>query len=154
MKEWLKKIKFSAILVGFLVFVIALMGANYFRTSLLIKKQVKAYVVQNMPAGLSGEEQKEKAKSLYFEFMGQPAQKNSALAILFVAFLVCGYSAGTMSNSHINAVLAAIGGALLFLSQIHSFAFWVTTPLGIVFSLAGSKIGIYRKQRLKRDNII
>lgn len=154
MNAWLKNIKISAILVSFLVFVIALMAANYFRTSLLIKSQVKAYVTQNMPAGLTGEEQSEKAKALYFEFMGQPAQKFSALAILFVAFLVCGYSAGTMSDSHINAVFAAIGGALLFLSQIQSFAFWVTIPLGILFSLAGSKVGIYRKQRLKRDNII
>jgi len=154
MKHWLKKIKFSAILVSFLVFLIALMGANYFRTNLLIKKQVKAYVVENMPSGLSVEEQKAQSKSLYFEFMKQPMQKISALAILFVAFLVCGYSAGTMSDSHINAVLAAIGGALLFLSQIFSFGFWLTIPLGIIFSLAGSKVGIYRKERLKRDNII
>lgn len=154
MNEWLKKIKMSAVLISFLVFVIALMGANYFRTHLFLKQQVKDYVVQNMPSGLSGEEKAEKAKSLYFEFMANPMQKVSALAILFVAFLVSGYAAGTMSDSHINAVIAAIAGALLFLTQIHSITYGLTIMLGMVFCLAGSKIGIYRKQRLKRNNII
>jgi hypothetical protein len=154
MNAWLKKIKMSAVLVSFLVFVIALLGANYFRTHLFLKQQVKAYVVQNMPTGLSGEQKAETAKALYFEFMGKPMQKVSALVILFVAFLVSGYAAGTMSDSHINAIVAAMAGALLFLTQIHSMAYGLAILLGMVFCLAGSKIGIYRQQRLKRDKII
>ena len=154
MKDWIKKIKISAVLVSFLALVIALLAGNYFRTNLILKKQVKAYVIQNMPSGLSGEEREQKANSLYFEFMAKPMQKASGLAIIFVAFLVCGYAAGTMSDSHINAVISAVGGALLFLAQIGLITFWVTIIPGMAFSLVGSKIGIYRKQRLKRANII
>lgn len=148
MNAWLKKIKISAILVSFLVFVIALIGANYVRTNFFLKKQVKAYVIENMPQGLAGEERKKKAESLYFEFMAQPTQKAFSFAILMIAFLVSGYAAGTMSDSHINAVFAAIAGALVFLSQIHLGAYWVTTLLGFVFCLAGSKIGMLRKQKM------
>lgn len=148
MKEWLKIIKMSAVVISFLVFMLALLGGNYFRTHLLLKQPVKDYVVQNMPSDLSGEEREMKAKSLYFEYMGQPMQKASAIAIFLVAFLVSGYAAGTMSDSHINAVVAAIAGALVFSSQIQSATFWVMIILGFAFSLAGSKIGIYRKQRM------
>ena len=148
MNAWLKKIKVSAIVVSFLVFVIALIGANYVRTNLFLKKQVKAYVIENMPQGLSGEEREKKAESLYFEFMAQPTQKAFSLAILMIAFLVSGYAAGTMYDSHINAVAAAIAGALVFLSQISSGTFWVTILLGFIFCMAGSKIGLWRKKKM------
>ena len=148
MNAWLKKIKISAILVSFLVFVIALIGANYVRTNLFLKKQVKAYVVENMPQGLTAEERKKEAESLYFEFMAQPTQKAFSFGIVLIAFLVSGYAAGTMSDSHVNAVCAAIAGALVFLSQILSGAYWVTILLGFAFCIAGSKIGIWRKQKM------
>jgi hypothetical protein len=148
MKAWLKKIKISAILISFLVFVIALLGANYARTNLFLKKQVKAYVVENMPQGLTAEERQEKARSLYFEFMAQPNQKAFSVAVLMIAFLVSGYAAGTMSDSHINAAVAGIAGALVFLSQIGSGTYWMTILLGFIFCMAGSKIGIWRKQKM------
>jgi hypothetical protein len=148
MKAWLKKIKISAILISFLVFVIALIGANYVRTNLFLKKQVKAYVVENMPQGLTAEERERKANSLYFEFMAQPNQKAFSVAVLMIAFLVSGYAAGTMSDSHINAAVAAIAGALVFLSQIGSSTYWMTILLGFVFCMAGSIIGIWRKRKM------
>lgn len=146
MNAWLKKIKISAILISFMVFIIASIGASYIRTNFLLKKQVKAYVAANMPQGLTGSERENKAESLYFEFMAQPTQKAFSVAILMVAFLVSGYAAGTMSGSHINAALAAIASALVFLSQIHSGAYWVTILLGFALCMVGSKIGIFLKQ--------
>jgi hypothetical protein len=151
MKAWLKKIKISAVLVSFLVFVIASIGANYFRTNFYLKKQVKAYVVENMPQGLSAAERQKAARSLYFEFMAQPIQKAFGAAILMVAFLVSGYAAGSMSDSHINAVLAAIGSALVFLSQMASGTYWVTILFGLAFCLAGSKIGMWRRKKMGLD---
>ena len=148
MNPWLKKIKISAILVSFLVFVIASIGASYVRTNFFLKKEVKAYVVENMPQGLTGAERQKEAESLYFEYMAQPAQKAFSVAILMIAFLVSGYAAGTMSDSHINAALAAIAGALVYLSQIHSGTYWVTILLGFAFCMIGSKIGIFRKQKM------
>ena len=148
MNKWLKKIKISAILISFLVFLISLLAANYVRTNLFLKKQLPAYVLQNMPQGLTAEEREKKADSLYFEFMAQPKQKAFSVAILMVAFLVSGYAAGTMSDSHINAVFAAIAGALVFLSQIHSGTHWLTISLGFIFCMAGSNIGIWRKKKM------
>lgn len=148
MNAWLKKIKISAILVSFLVFLIASIGASYVQTNFFLKKQVKAYVVANMPQELTGAERAKKAESLYFEFMTQPTQKAFSVAILMIAFLVSGYSAGTMSDSHINAAFAAIAGALVFLSHINSDNYWVTILIGFAFCMAGSKIGIFRKQKM------
>lgn len=146
----LKKIKITAILVSFIVFAVASIAGNYVRTNFILKKQVKIYVIQNMPSDLSGEERTEKAESLYFDFMGKPMQRATSLAILLVAFLVGGYAAGTMSDYHINAVIAAIAAALLFASKMNSGAYWVTILIGFGFSLAGSKIAIYRKQRMNK----
>ena len=115
-----------------------------------MKKQVKIYVIQNMPSDLSGEERKEKADSLYFEFMGKPMQRATSLAILLVAFLVGGYAAGTMSDYHINAVIAAIAAALLLASKMNSVAYWMMILIGLGFALVGSKIAFYRKQRMNR----
>ena len=145
-----KKIKITAVLVSFIVFAVASIAGNYVRTNFILKKQVKIYVIQNMPSDLSGEERKEKAESLYFEFMGKPMQRATALGILLVAFLVSGYAAGTMSDHHINAVLAAIAAALLFAFKMNSVIYWVTILIGLGFSLAGSKIAFYRKQRMNR----
>ena len=66
-----------------------------------------------------------------------------------IAFLVSGYAAGTMSDSHINAVLAAIGGALLFLSQrkielLVSIAYIRPSELEIMDTIS-SKYGIIKK---------
>lgn len=148
MNAWLKKIKISAVVVSFLVFLIALLGANYVRTNLFLKKQVKAYVIEHIPQGLTAQEHEKKAKALYFEFMAKPAQKAFSVAILMIAFLVSGYTAGTMSDSHINAVFAAIAGALVFLSQIHTGTYWITILLGFIFCMAGSKVGLWRKQKM------
>jgi hypothetical protein len=103
-----------------------------------------------MPSELSGEERKEKANSLYLEFIGKPMQRATALAILLVAFLVGGYAAGTMSGHHINAVLAAVAAALLFAFKINSVTYWVTILIGLGFALVGSKIAFYRKQRMNK----
>ena len=145
-----KKIKISAVLVSFIVFAVASIAGNYVRTNFILKKQVKIYVIQNMPSDLSEEERKEKAKSLYFEFMAQSMQRATSLAILLVAFLVAGYAAGTMSDYHINAVTATIAAALLFASKMNSVAYWVTMLFGLGFALVGSKIAFYRKQRMNR----
>ena len=145
-----KKVKITAILVSFIVFAVASIAGNYVRTNLILKKQVKNYVIQNMPSDLSGEERKEKADSLYFEFMGKPLQRATSLAILLVAFLVGGYAAGTMSDYHINAVIAAIAAALLLASKMNSVAYWVTILIGLGFALVGSKIAFYRKERMNR----
>ena len=77
-------------------------------------------------------------------------QRATALAILLVAFLVGGYAAGTMSDHHINAVLAAVAAALLFAFKINSVTYWVTILIGLGFALVGSKIAFYRKQRMNR----
>ena len=148
MNAWLKKIKISAVLVSFIIFVIATIGASYVRTNLFLKKQVTAYVVENMPQGLTGAEREKKAESLYFEFMAQPVQKAFSVAILMTAFLVSGYAAGTMSDSHINAAIAAIASAMVFLSQIGSSTYWVTIMLGFAFCMGGSMIGIFRKRKM------
>ena len=148
MNKWIKKIRISAILISFLIFVVTAIGGSYARTNLFLKKQVKAYVVANMPQGLTAEEREKKAESLYFEFMAQPVQKAFSIAILMTAFLVSGYAAGTMSDSYINAVFSAIGSALVFLSQIQSSTYWLTILIGFAFCIAGSKIGFFRKKKM------
>ena len=147
----LKKVKITAIVVSFIVFAVASMAGTYVRANLILKKHVKNYVSQNMPSDLSGEERKEKAASLYWEFMGKPMQKTTTLAILLLSFMVSGYAAGTMSDHYINAVLAAIAAALLLASQMNSVTYWVTILIGMWFSLVGSKIAFYRKQLMNKD---
>ncbi|MEK6194011.1 MAG: hypothetical protein N2F24_07280 [Deltaproteobacteria bacterium] len=146
----LKKVKITAIVVSFIVFAVASMAGTYVRANLILKKHVKIYVSQNMPSDLSGEERKEKAASLYWEFMEKPMQRITTLAILLVAFMVGGYAAGTMSDHYINAVLAAIAAALLLASQLNSVTYLVTILIGMWFSLVGSKIAFYRKQLMNR----
>lgn len=148
MNDTLSKIKIGAIVFSFFVLVVALMGISYVRANYYMKDQIRAYVTNNMPSDLSGEERKKKATSLATEFAKKPEQVAITIATISICFLLAGYVAGSKSSSHINAAIAAISGSLLFSPiSIRSVTFWMTIIVGLAFALIGSKFAIHKKQR-------
>ena len=154
MSNPLRQISVKAIVVGFIVFTVVVMGANAARTHLYMKDQVRAYVTENMPSNLSGEERNKKASSLAMEFAAKPEQIAITITLLAISFLVAGYVAGSISATNINAAIVGIVGTLFTAGiSIQSFTFWMTIIVGLVFATLGSWLAIKRKQRTKISHI-
>ena len=143
-----RAIDLGAIVVSAIVLSVMVFSLVYLRTNFYVNAPLREYVVQHIPSELSGEERQVEEARLVGEFVNQPSQVVVTLIAFSFCFLVAGYVAGTMSESHINVIIVTLVSALLLArGNVLTETFWITSISGLIFGTLGSKWAIVRRQR-------
>ncbi len=145
-------IDLRAIVASTIALSVIVFSLVYLRTNFYVNAPLREYVVQHISSDLSGEERQIEEARLVGEFVNQPSQIVVTFSAFAFCFLVAGYVAGTMSESHINVIIVTLVSALLLArGNVLTGTFWITSISGLIFGTLGSKWAILRKQR---ENVV